>query len=402
METTDPVAALKSKSISDRAAGCRDLSLVGTVDHLDALAGLAGGDRSPGVRLSAAAAAADILSRCRIGEGKDALNDDQRDVYLATFSRIDPVLNGGVFPMLAVLDRPRSLQMIQGGLRDPRADVRLAAAVGLMRLCSSVGVAEDKELEETVVGLLADTRHQPDAVAQICRVCAAVGYASAADIIRQVQLSGTHQEMVIESLGTLDGALHPLRGVWFSDGRDAGETNPNSPAGPAQMVFDDKGALMHDGKRWTAISAFSPLRRMFLRRSGEEEARPAFQASGRTFYAGPDTGFHHADWSVPGRDTKAAARAVAALQTMVQVDSAADQLALAHIAMDAGQAGAARAALEAAIAAKKTPVSCWLNLADLLWGEGDKKAAKSHYVSYAKKGKRKDNEAGMDRAKERS
>ena len=61
--------------------------------------------------------------------------------------------------MLAVLDRPRSLQMIQGGLRDPRADVRLAAAVGLMRLCSSVGVAEDKELEATVVGLLADTRH---------------------------------------------------------------------------------------------------------------------------------------------------------------------------------------------------------------------------------------------------
>ena len=73
METTDPVAALKSKSISDRAAGCRDLSLVGTVEHLDALADLAGSDRSPGVRLSAAAAAADILSRCRIGAGKDAL-----------------------------------------------------------------------------------------------------------------------------------------------------------------------------------------------------------------------------------------------------------------------------------------------------------------------------------------
>ena len=50
METNDPVVALASKSISDRAAGCRDLSLVGTVEHIEVLANLASMDRSPGVR----------------------------------------------------------------------------------------------------------------------------------------------------------------------------------------------------------------------------------------------------------------------------------------------------------------------------------------------------------------
>ena len=75
METTEPLAALKSKAISDRAAGCRDLALTGTVEHLEILADLAASDKSPGVRLNAAAAAADILSRCRTGEARARLSD---------------------------------------------------------------------------------------------------------------------------------------------------------------------------------------------------------------------------------------------------------------------------------------------------------------------------------------
>ena len=401
METKDPIAALASKSISDRAAGCRDLSLMGTVDHIEPLAQLASMDRSPGVRLSAAAAVADILSRCRVGDARAVLNDEQREVFFAAFSRIDPTMNGGVFPMLATLDLPRSFTMLKGGLRDPRADVRLAAAVGLMRLCSSIAVANDAEMEESVVALLADTRHQPDALAQICRVCAAVGYRSATDIIRHLQLSGTHQEMVIESLGTLDGATHTLRGLWFSDGRDAGETNPDSPLGLAMMVFDASGALMHDGKRWSVVASFSPVRRMFLRRSGEAEPRPAYQAFERTFYAGAAESIEHSDWSVPGRETKASTRAVEAVAAVIG-DSAAEQRSLAHIAMNAGSTDAARGALEAAIDATKTPADCWLSLADLLWSSGDTKAATKHYATYTKKGKRKDDEDGMERAKERS
>ena len=141
METPDPLAALQSKDISDRAAGCRDLSLMGTVENLEVLAELAAADKSPGVRLNAAAAAADILSRCRNGEARAALSDEQRDAFVSVFGRINPAVNAGVFPIMACLDHAKSRQMIFGGLRDPQADVRLGAAVGLMRLCSSVSTA---------------------------------------------------------------------------------------------------------------------------------------------------------------------------------------------------------------------------------------------------------------------
>ena len=400
METDDPVAALTSKNIADRAAACRDLSRVGTVEHIDALTARAAEDKSPGVRLNASAAVADILSRCRVGSARDKLNDDQRDVYLASFGRISPVHNGGVFPMVAVLDRPKSLTILKGGLRDPRADVRLAAAVGLMRLCISVAVAEDAALEQAVVALLDDGRHHPDAVAQICRLCAAAGYRSAIPRIRQVNLSGTHQDTVLEALGILDGAESPLRGVWFSDGRDAGESNLVSPLGTAMMAFDSSGALFHDGKRWSTAGSFAPARRMFIRRSGEADARPAFQAFGRTFYAGVSIHATHTDWAVAGRATKSAARAIAAVEPALG-DTAAEHRALAHLAMGAGMKERAQQSLESAISAKKTPADCWLHLADLLWASEDRPAARLHYATYIKKAKRKDDEAGMDRAKER-
>ena len=399
METKDPIAALGSKSIADRAAGCRDLSSVGTVENISDIAALAGSDKSPGVRLSAAAAVADILSRCRVGDARKQLDDDQRDVFVAMFSRIDPAANAGVFPMIATLDRPRSLSIIAGGLRDPRGDLRLGAAVGLMRLCSSQAVAGFRNLEDSVVTLLSDARHQPDATAQIARVCAAVGYTSATETIRQLQLTGVHQDMVSDAWGVLDGGQHALVGLWWSDGRDAGETNPNPSLAPGLMVFDGTGALAHDGKRWAVAGNFVPARRMFIRRSGEESARPAFQTMDRTFFFGVSPCFQHDDWSVPGRETKASVRAVAAVSLEVS-GSSEDQYTLAQIAMDGGVVDVARSALEASIDAKKTPTQSWLCLADLLWTK-KKKAAKSHYETYIKKAKRKDNEAGMARAKER-
>ncbi len=165
------------------------------------------------------------------------------------------------------------------------------------------------------------------------------------------------------------------------------------------MVFDATGALAHNGKRWAVAGNFMPARRMFIRRSGEESARPAFQTTERTYYSGVSPCFRHSDWSVPGRETKASVRAVAAASTLVS-ESAWDQYVLAQMAMDGGMVDVARGALEASINAKKTPTDSWLCLADMLWAT-KKKAAKSHYETYIKKGKRKDNEAGMDRAKER-
>ena len=58
MEMNDVVAALGVKGISDRAAACRELSRIGGVEHIEVLTERARIDKSPGVRLSAAAAVA--------------------------------------------------------------------------------------------------------------------------------------------------------------------------------------------------------------------------------------------------------------------------------------------------------------------------------------------------------
>ena len=403
METTELMAALESKDISDRAAACRELSQTGTVEYLETLATMAAFDKSPGVRLSAAAAAADIFSRCRVGDARNALSDEQREVYVATFSKINPSVNAGLFPIMACIDHPKSRSIVLGGLRDPQADVRLGAAVGLMRLCSSVRVVDDAELEEQVTGLLADTRHQPDAVAQIARVCAAVGYSSATELIRYIQLSGTHAEMVMEALGVLDGARHPLRGVWYSDGNDAGETNPNPALSPSIMVLNGNSALVYDGKRWRETKKFTAERRMFIRRVGEPEPGPAFQVEGRTYYAGLGSIVSQlvdVDWTKPGRETKTSALATAALADALD-DTAESHVSLAKIAFVSGLTDVAHAALMSAVEAKKTPAECWLALGDFLWAT-DSKSAKLHYATYLKKGKKKDDPEGMERAKARA
>ena len=402
-ETRDPYEALDSKDIADRAAACRDLSLEGRPEDLERLASVAGTDKSPGVRLSAAAAAADILSRYRVGPARAELTDDQREVFYAVFARVSPALNAGVFPMMACLDHARGRRMILGGLRDPQAGVRLGAAVGLMRLCSSISTLGDDALEASVVTLLSDSRHQPDALAQIARVCAAVGYTSASEAIRRLELSGIHAEVAAEALGVLDGAAHPLRGVWFSDGNDAGETNLHPPLAPMLAVFDGTTALIHDGTGWTAHARFEPRRRMFVRRVGEPEAAPAFQTDDRTFYLGTGPVIEQlveADFTKSGRTTKAGTQAVEALSTALP-DTAEGHYRLARVAMNAGMVDVATAALFSALEAKKTPAACWLALGDVLW-EQEPSEAKAHYVTYTKRGRRRDDEEGMDRAKARS
>jgi len=70
------------------------------------------------------------------------------------------------------------------------------------------------------------------------------------------------------------------------------------------------------------------------------------------------------------------------------------------MATASGLVDVAHAALISAIESKKTPSECWLALGDLLWAT-QPKAAKGYYESYLKKGKRKDDPDGMDRAKSR-
>jgi hypothetical protein len=160
---------------------------------------------------------------------------------------------------------------------------------------------------------------------------------------------------------------------------------------------------MNQGKRWEKMTKWEISRRMFVRRVGEPEPGPSFQADGRTFYAGLGDITDElvgVDAQKVGKSTKASVAALESLATLLD-DSAESHRSLALLALHGGLADVAQASLESSIAGKKTPVDCWLLLGDLCWASGDKKGAKEHYAAYAKKAKKKDDPEGMDRAKER-
>jgi hypothetical protein len=286
-ETADPVLALKAKDIPTRAAGARDLSRSGTPEHIPLLVDRAQHDLSPAVRLVSASAAADILSRCRVPPRSELLDVDARRALLELFRGMDPGVNAGLFPMLGALGlREEGLKRIATGLRDPRASVRLGAAVGLMRLCVSAAVAGDGELEAAVVALFADSRLKPDALAELSRVCAAVGYRTARPAILSLDLGGLHGEMVAAAADAMDGHAEPLAGVFFSDGLDCGEVNPGERQ-PIVVLTVDQGRQWSRGRDGWNVNRLDEreVRRMFVRRVGEAEAGPAFQHNGVTWYA---------------------------------------------------------------------------------------------------------------------
>ncbi len=290
LETEDPRAALGDKSIHVRCAAARDLSRHGSPDDIPLLLEKAQRDRSPAVRLGAAGAAADILSRFRLAPTADQLDTATRQELFSAFKGLDPAINAGLFSLLACIGLPVGFRRIASGLRDPRGDVRLGAAIGLLRLCESAAAHEDAELEASVVEILRDPRLKPDAAAEVAWVAARVGFRSAAPVVASLALSGSHGELVDRALDLLRSYEQPLHGAFFTDGRDAGEVNPD-PAMPSGFaVFSAAGALMGDGddaSEWSYLDGLLPggIRRMFIRRVGDAEPGPAFQLEGRTWYA---------------------------------------------------------------------------------------------------------------------
>ena len=206
LETEDPIAALDHKSIAVRAAACRDLTKMGTVEHLPRLAQSAGVDKSPAVRLGTVAAASDILSRRRLDGPEAALSEAERTGILELFKRVDPAANPGVFSVFGTLELSAGLSRVGIGLRDPRQEVRKGAGVGLLRLCISAARQGDAALESAVVAMLTDRRMRPDAIAEVARVCRAAGYLTALPVLERLDPGGVHQEIVDAAIEVLEQA----------------------------------------------------------------------------------------------------------------------------------------------------------------------------------------------------
>ncbi len=402
-ETEDPVAALSEKSIHVRSAAARDLSKFGTTEHLALLVRSAHADPSPAVRLGCAAAASDILSRCRLPPASEVLSIDDRRALLPLFHGFDPAVNSGLFPILACLGLPELLARISAGLRDPRGDVRLGGAVGLLRHVSSAAVAGDDLVEARVVALLSDRRLKPDALAAIAQVCAAVNYTSAIPAMRALDLPGTHGEAVALALETFEKLTAPLSGVWYSDGRDAGEVNPESPQGESFAIIDEADAVIlgPDGT-WRCVEGFldEPVRRLYIRRVGEPTAGPAFQRLQRTWYmAGTDrlkdlleedAASRELDWAAARRgEGEAILLTVAEKIRPLLSDAGSLWRDLALILAAGGDYPGALAALNASLEGKRTPPDTWFHLGEAHAAAGDDAAAREAWQTCLDKARSK-------------
>ncbi len=287
METEDPILALDSPSVHVRASATRDLEKYGDLSSIEKLVVLAKDDPSPAIRHNAADAVSDILSRYRQAPKASELSNKERKRLLADFLEISPGRNNAVFMIYACLGLKECLDQILAGFKDPRSEVRLGASIGLLRYCQSSSVHGMADVEEKVVAFLGEKNLTVDTTAHIARVCAAVGFKTAIEPLRRIDIQGVHGETINAAQDQLSNTSLYGNGIWISDGTDAGEfnINPEKPAEVCAITSDGACRWSADTGEWTEWDcAELPVRHMWFRRVGEPTPGPAMQIGGRTWY----------------------------------------------------------------------------------------------------------------------
>jgi len=416
--------ALESSSVHERAEVLRELGLHGGLEHLERLMEIAQVDDSSAVRLGAAAATADILSRYRVGKRREKLSDARRVELLKTFKSLDPKVNPGLFLVLACVDLPRCLDRIRVGLRDPRWDVRQGAVVGLRRYCNAEAVSSNDLLRGRIIGFLKPEGRLPqDALEGVIGVCAEAGWEDSRTHIAQYSgREGSLGEAVENALTRLDQLVEPtsLHGVWISLGLDAGEVNPN-PQPRAWWVLGAETGL--EGKPDGAFGAFEwkaidsrmisvkkktrwsriALRRLWLLRSDINVAGPGLQFGGRTYHKAVGEEFLELVGEMcNGLASVGKAERKAALMPMFDMlpEGTDGEFAAACLEIGIGTPAAAVKRMQAMIKSpQKAPPATWYWLAEGFHAGRKKAEATKAWKAYLDKAGKKDR--FVDNAKER-
>lgn len=384
-ETQDPVAALEAKDIPTRAAGARDLGLAGEPAHVTRLLQLAVGDVSPGVRLAAAAAAADILSRHRLPPRAGAISDGNRDAWLRAVASVDPGVNTGLFQVCGTLGTPAAVARLVVALRDPRADVRTGACVGLWRLLASAAANGDAALEATVAGLFEDARVKVDTRAEIARICANVGWGVALEPARALAAS-TQKTVAATASEAVQRLEWPPRseGVWTDLGLDCGAVDPAATPGGWVAVVDSRTAVVVDGQARKEELA-GPVRRLWAKRPGATQAGPVLQVGARTLW--PADGDEIAAFG--DRLLELGEADLLALVDPFLPESAAAVRLRGVARLKEGDAAGAAEILASAVAMKKVPADTWWWLAEALHRLGRDDEARPHLEKFLAKAPKK-------------
>ena len=364
-ETTDPLAGLGAKDIPTRAASARDLAVAGGADVIDRLLTVAVRDTSPGVRLAAAGAAADILSRHRLPPVFPSIPAEDRARWLAAVAAVDPGLNTGLFAVCGTLGTPEAFARVLAGLRDPRQDVRAGACVGLWRAVVSSVVNGDAEMEARVVATLTDLRIRIESRVEIARICVDAGYGSSA-------LAGTRtlpdqttrrtREAAEELVGRMEAPPN-LAGLWIDRGVDVGAVGGKARAASACIMLSRTDAIfIAENGQVARCAPEGPLRMLRAKAADKEALGPVLQIGLRSFWlAEAEDLCHAADRLI------AAGRfdLLADCDDLIGVSSAGLRVRGAAF-LAQGRLDEAVLALEASVAGKKVPTDASWFLADAL------------------------------------
>ena len=371
-ETTDPVRALAAPDIPTRSAGARDLAESGGREHLPVLVRLAVEDPSTGVRLHAAGAAADILSRHR---SPSAIPAAERDALFRPVMFSEPGLNPGLFQVAGEINTRPGMSRILGGMRDPRVDVRVGAGVGLLRRAQQGQHNGDAELERQGASLVGDARIKPETRVDLAALCAALGWTSALAEAEALlpQLTGRLVEVMEEAIARLREP-GPVTGLWAEAGRDAGELSPERRGAVIAVIGQERGGA--DGRREPITL---PIRRMYLKERGWDSPGAVLQIGAQTFYpAEPEEALEFADAGLerfgpgsPAGSPEALAAWAGSLEACWPEGAVGGRIR-GRVLLKQGRAAEALEVLQGAVDAKRAPVDTawWLAEALAALGRG--------------------------------
>ncbi len=390
----DPRSALGDKQISVRAAAARHLARIGEFDDVEGLIAMATEDKSPSVRLYAAAAAVSILMRGRGVYGGTPWSAKQREAVLSAVSTADPARTPSLLLCYAAFPETTVIKRLVRMLRDPRYGVRAGAAAALRRMALS-GLAtlqpdDHTNLREWVGEALDHKKLPTDAAIELVKLIGEAGWDVLLPRARKLAAStpsiAEAAEEASERCAARDDA-DTWRGVWLDEGRD---------------VLDEKPASKEDDRDWFALGGtLSPedgmltahghtFRRIWAPRPADEGTHAAIQADGRTW------------WRLEG---KRLVEFVVSMDTaLVEAEVDVDLVSRFLDAVDGAAALRARALVlarygrgEAALEVLEKPLSAKKPRNDLYFIEGlaraatgDDKGAKKAWKRYLDKAKSKE------------
>lgn len=271
------VDGLSSSDVQERTAAVRALGERRDFADFPRLVALATTDKSPSVRLTAAAVAGDVV----VAQKRTPA---QRKAILEALRTIDPGTNPPIVLALAAVRDDAGLERLGRLLRDPRSDVRMAAATALRRMANLDQGPVD--LPKHLAAWMTEGRHPVDALAELIRLAGECGWPSLEGPIRAAAAKGRATAEAAElALGWLAARRDPTSwaGMWMS-------TDEDQPVAwlfvEDAVVFGAEGRLgdLEVAEGVGTVPGRGPLRRVWATRTSVEGTMEAITCDGRTLW----------------------------------------------------------------------------------------------------------------------